>query len=254
MFHVIAVNLTPDLAHASADIGQGDFGELDAVQFHAVLEAFRRVDAIQNHEADPCLRIEVRGAKFIVRTAREKLFLYNARDTAEPAVELDADGIVRVLGARETTAAPEGRPAAPDVPPPHPSRGRPWIAALLLLLALALGGHTVYRAVRSHPVAPPLTGVVWIGETPEVDAIRRAAAGRYATGTAPGDRVITIAPDGHVSFGRVLASGERTDRTDTYRVGRRDRHVVLGTEHVGLISVENIDTLHYFGDAYERDH
>ena len=257
MFHVVAVNLTPDLAHASADIGQGDFGDLDAAQLHAVLEAFRHVDSIQNHEADPCLRIEVRGEKFIVRTARERLFLYDGRDHAQPAAELDADGIVRILAARDD--APAGnRPAAGapalDLPAARKSPRRTWIGAAILLLAAAVDVHTTYRAVRPHPIAAPTAGIDWPAESPEIAALRRAAAGRYVTGSAPGDRVIIVEPDGTVRFGRVLASGERIDRTDTYRIGRRERQTFLGTAHVGVITVESIDTLRYFSDAYERDH
>src|ERR1017187_7019650 len=97
MFQVITINLSTDTTTADVAHGAVDIGELTAEEFAALLERFRRLDAVQNHEAEPHLFVTAPAGKFRIRTGQGKLFLDNARDSSEPYADLAAEEIVRQL-------------------------------------------------------------------------------------------------------------------------------------------------------------
>ena len=97
MFNVTLVNLSADASAADTAHDRSDLGELPAAQVQALLEQFARLDAVSNADAEPQINLSVRSGKFIVRTGRGKLFLYNARDSAQPYAELTAAEIVSQL-------------------------------------------------------------------------------------------------------------------------------------------------------------
>lgn len=247
-FHITSVNLTADLRTASADLGACDFGERDDAQLFAMLEIFRQLDPLQNHAAEPHLVIEAPTGKFVVRTGQGRLFLYNARAINEPYVELDSSTILRELTKHEPAPEEAAAVAATEAARRTPHRG---IAVAILVAGLLLNGYTLYSVFYIDDVnaRPP---VKLVTDEKQLAALRLSAVGRYATGPAPGDRIIEVAADGKVRFFERTAGGERSDTDDTYRFGRHDSQLCLTTRDSGVIDVLNIDTLVYYRDTYRR--
>jgi hypothetical protein len=246
MLHAVAMNLTPDLHTAQPDLGACDFGEIGEADLIALLEKFRTIDPVQNLDAEPYIAITAASGKFHVRTNGQKLFLYDARDSAKAGMEMEAAAIARDLARA---------PAKPDQPKvdatPRPRRPRNGIAAAILCAGVLLNGYTLYSFFYIEDVnqKPP---IVLVTDGRELAGLRLSAAGRYATGKIPGDRIIEIEADDRVRFLRVTPSGERLDSTDTFRIGRHDKVVCLTTPDSGVIDVINIETISYYGDVYRR--
>lgn len=247
MFTVTTVNLAHDTRSASPGHGATDLGELSVEELSALLERFRAIDSLQNHDAEPHLIVVARAGKFIIRTSQGRLLLYNARDSTIPYVELTAEEIVAQLDRPVTTAAPfdddAQRPAAIT-----PSRG---IAVAILVAGLSLNGYTLYSVVYTESVNQK-PSVTLLTDTTERDARLRDAVGTYATGSQPGDRAMEITADGRIKFLEVGARNRAGDSTDTFRVGRHDTKLCLTTVESGIVDILNIDTLVYFRDTYKR--
>jgi hypothetical protein len=249
MFHVVTVNLAND--SSSADIAHGsiDVGELTADEFVALLERFRRLDPVQNHEADPHLLVTTRAGKFRIRTGQGKLHLDNPRDTTEPYAELSAAEIVEQLARGPSTEVPgDDGEAATAKPAATPNRG---IAAAILIAGLALNGYTLYSVFYTESVNEK-PAIVLLTDPAEITAHQNDVVGSFATGTQPGDRTITIDSQGRIKFGQVGANAGYNDNSDTFRLGRLGKNYCLNTVESGVIEVLNIDTIVYYRDAYKR--
>ncbi len=247
-FNLTTINLTADLRTARADLGACDFGERDDAQLFAMLEIFRQIDPVQNHAAEPQIVIEAPTGKFLVRTGQGKLYLYNARDTTEPYVELNSSAILREISLphadSDEAAAAEDAAAAKRTP----HRG---IAISILIAGLLLNGYTLYSVFYIDDVNEK-PAVKLVTDDKELTTLQAAVAGHYATGSEPGDRAIDIGADGRVRFLKRIATGERADGDDTYRVGRHDSQLCLSTRDSGVIDVQNAETVVYYRDTYRR--
>lgn len=251
MFKVTTVNLSSDTTAAATDHGESDLGEMSAVQLTALLERFAAIDPIQNAEADPLIRLSAPAGQFLVRTSLGRLFLYNARNTTEPAAELTPEQIVALV---DRPGSPGISPEPTDVsdattrPAIAPSRG---IAIAILCAGLALNGYTLYSAFYTDSVHEKVA-VTLLTDPAELAAQKQAVAGTYATGEKLGDRVISITQDGQVSFAEIGNARSISNGADTYRIGRREKKICLTTTDSGIIDVVNIDTLIYYRDTYRR--
>jgi hypothetical protein len=126
-----------------------------------------------------------------------------------------------------------------------------WLAGAILAGAVLLGGKTLQLAMKSKPIETEPTDIVW-SDVSTAAPVQATAAGRYATGRESGDRILLIGADGGVQFGRIGLTGERIDQTDRYRTGRRGQRAVLVTSRSGVIDVQSIDAVRYYGDDYRR--
>jgi hypothetical protein len=249
MFTVTTVNLSSDTTRADAALGPAELGALSSEEFTALLERFRLLDSTQNHEADPQLVVSAAAGRFLIRTGKGKLFLYNARDPTEPYSELAPVDIVAHLD-RQLTSPPFGttepHTGAPPQPAPHYA-----IAFAILAAGLALNGYTLYSVFYTESVNVPVA-VVLVTETTELAARNREAVGSYATGSQPGDRVITITTEGSITFFEIGVKDGVTHNTDTFKLGRRDKKFCLLTAESGVVDIVNPDTLLYYRDTYRR--
>jgi len=126
-----------------------------------------------------------------------------------------------------------------------------WLAGAILAGAVLLGTRTFLSAMKSAPVETEPTDIVW-GDARTAAPAQATTAGRYTTGREPGARILIIGTDDGVQFGRIGLTGERIDQTDRYRAGRRSQRSVLVTSRSGLIDVQSIDAVRYYGDDYRR--
>src|SRR4051812_25825214 len=97
MFQVVTVNLATDTSGASSAHGVIDVGELTRDEFAALLERFRGLDSIKNHEPDPLLLVAPRAENFRIRPGGENLPPGTAPTPVDPFVEPPADEIIRQL-------------------------------------------------------------------------------------------------------------------------------------------------------------
>jgi hypothetical protein len=248
MFKVSTINLAPDARSAAADLGTQVVGELDAGKLLALLEAFRELDSIQNVEADPQIAIQAHGGKFAVRTGHKKLFLYNARNATEPAVELTADEIVAQLDRTALAAATPVEEPTADVPP-SPNRG---LAVALFVVGLIFIGYALYSAFNTDLGNKPPT-LTAIDNSTELAAFQRTVIGTYMTGQELGHQGLIVEANGSMKFFQVLSHGQQDVIPDAYRIGRHETKLCLATKQYGaLIEVIDHDTLAYAGGTYKR--
>ncbi|HVU24568.1 MAG TPA: hypothetical protein VHE13_10620 [Opitutus sp.] len=251
MLTITLVHLAPDLSHAQADLGSTTYGDVDEDYLLAALESFRGIDPLQNTAAEPHLVIESSATKLLVRTGQGRLFVYNARDLSEPFVELDPAGVLRLLSRSVTASGLEAADAAPAVAAAAPPSRHSALAVIIITLAVILNGYTIYSFFHVRPVRPPPEFTL-VTDAAKADSLRTAAAGRYATGNEPGDRILEITADGHVRFLRVTSAGRRTLGEDAFRVAERNDHTCLVTAAKGIIDIRDIYTVVYFRDVYHR--
>lgn len=250
MFQVATVSLSADAGQAHASLGTTQLGDLSGADLFALLERFRQLDAVQNLEAEPHLAITTPSGRFLIRTGQGKLYLYNARDSAEPYSELTPAEIITHLERHAIPHAPD--PSLTDsTPPSAPSAPHRGIAAAILAAGLALNGYTLYSVfyVETVNVRPDVT---LITDAAELKTRQFDVVGTFATGGQPGDRTIVVGADGRVAFSEIGSRNRVTDNADTYRIGRRAGKLCLTTIDSGVIDVLNIDTLVYYRDTYRR--
>lgn len=247
MFNVTTVNLSTDTCAADIAHGRIDVGGLTGDEFIALLERFRRLDPVQNNDADPHLLVTTSAGRFRIRTGQGKLFLDNARNTADAYAELSPEEIVRHLG-RPTAPETPAEIGQPDTKAPTPNRA---IAAAILIAGLALNGYTLYSVFYTETVdeKPAVTLLI---DPAEITAHKNDVIGSFATGSQPGDRVITIDAGGKIKFAEIGARAGYNDNADTFRLGRIGKNYCLTTVDSGIVEVVNIDTLLYYRDTYKR--
>jgi hypothetical protein len=255
MFNVSTVNLSPDVSAASPDFGKTELGLLSGDELFALLVSLRRINELESSDADAHLFIEAPAGRYLVRTGRGKLYLYNARDTTEPYAELAPEEIVAHLDRTPTrapfAAANEPLPVAPSAsatPAPAPHRG---IAISILVAGLALNGYTLYSAFYTASVNQK-PAIILLTDPAELATHQHNVVGKYVTGDQPGDRVIIIFADNTVKFSEIGVARTLNNGTDAYRLGTHDNRLCLSTVESGVIDVINADTLLYYRDTYHR--
>lgn len=154
MFHTTLINLDPDGSRASSELGSQCVGELSAEELVALLHQFRALDPLQNVEADPEIVLERRRRKHIVRTAKGRLFFYDARNVLEQTLVLTPEEIVTEMESspavsrpRRLTATASDSAASPRYIPPAStavSALRPRHRAALALAAACFAGYVAY--------------------------------------------------------------------------------------------------------------
>ncbi len=249
MFTVTTVNLSSDTAVADAAFGPSDLGALSTEEFVALAERFSRIHAAQNLEADPHLLVTAPAGRFLIRTGQGKLFLYNARDTTQPYSEHLPAEIVALLDRQLTTppfAFTEAVAAAQPKAAPHYG-----IAFAILVAGLALNAYTLYSVFYTESVNETPV-VVLLVDPAELTSRGREVVGSYATGSQPGDRVITVTADGKIKFFEIGSKDGFTNNTDTFKLGRHEKKFCLLTTESGVVDIVNPDTFVYYRDTYRR--
>ena len=249
MFTVTTVNLSADPSAADCRVGPSELGVLTPDEFRSLLDRLSGIESAQPDGADPHLVVTSAAGRFIIRTGQGKLFLYNARNTTEPSSPLSPEELVTQLDPQITQAPFAFPPATPTKKPqaaPHYA-----IASAFFVAGLALNGYTLYtffniERVASHP------SVVVLTDRKEIATRDPDTLGSYATGSRPGDRVITVTPDGKVRFSELGSPDGISINTDTFRLGLHGKRLCLLTAESGVVDFVNPDTLLYYGDTYRR--
>ena len=248
MFTVTTVNLTSDTAGADPAFGAAELGPLSPAEFTALLSRFQQLDARQNHDADPHLLVSAAAGHFLIRTGQGKLFLSHARAPTEPCSELSASEIAAQLDRPHPGPLPTAPESGATGPKPAPHYA---IACAILIAGLGLNGYTLHAIYTTESVnVTPV--VVLLTDPTELAARGREAIGRYATGSLPGDRMITVTADGTIQFLELGVKDGITRDTDTFKLGRHNQKFCLLTAGSGVVDIVNPDTLLYYRDTYRR--
>lgn len=257
MMRVSTVNLSPNLDRVDPAHGTVDRGEMSASALGDLLAAFCETDPYLNLEHDPRVLVRTNDAWYAIRTERGRLHLYNARDTSQPGSEMDLADLIAAVHNAPASASPASPPETqlPSSPLRRKSKAVP--ATVLLLCGLGLNAWGVLQFLHSEPVATP-AAYSPINDGERTALYLRKLAGTYATGRAPGDRVISIARDGRISFDVLVrdASGEiRITRgpAQTCGFGRRASGAIcLTTTNSGAVGIGADGSLFYSGVTYRR--
>jgi hypothetical protein len=267
MFTVTVCNLSRDARTAIEGGGSVNLGTLSAEELTALLDQFIEIDALENSDHDPEIRVQSRRERFIIRTGQKKLFLQDARNLAEPAyvltvaeilAELDGSAAAKrtvppMAMAVSSEAAPEDAGTAPpmEITPMPVVPARPWPLGLIGVV-LALGGYVAYsewsadRGSSDRADFAPLTAA-------ERQAEDSSLTGVYSTGSEPGQHGIVILGDGKLKLFQVYAQAAPGVVYGSYRFGRVDGKLCLATDQPGgLIKVIDRESLEFCGEIYKR--
>jgi hypothetical protein len=244
-FPVVTHGVSPDLERIHPDFGRLNRGDISRQALAKVLETYRQLD---NPWGAFISRFEVEAetGRFVIRSADKQLTLALADQTAAQGVPLTVDQILQRLEQAPVISV------APPRPPPDPL----WFSVATIVLFCA-GVALIAHALRRTPEPLELdqvADVILVADPADAQARQQAVAGLFATGRAPGDRHITITPKGQVvfaEFGARQALGLNSD-ADGFRIGQRNNHTCLVTNHSGVIEALSSNILVYYGDAYRR--
>lgn len=257
---VSTVNLSVLLDDISPAHGTIDRGEMTPESLADLLTSFQQIDPALNMEHDPQVLVRTSDARHLIRTERGRLFLYDARDTSRPGVEMPLDGLIAAIQ-RSPAPAPPGGLAAPE----PETVGAPSVRAKVtrrLAIALLLGGIGLnalgfYQLLQSDPTRPTIP-YTRIKDDEHTALYLRKLAGTYATGNQPGHRIISLTADGGISFDVLIqnAAGEtRIARGPAQRCGfgrRPSGAICLTTVSYGPVIIHADGSLFYSGDTYRR--
>jgi cobyrinic acid a,c-diamide synthase len=261
MFRATLINWERETAQAALEMPPRPLGLLSSDEVRELLEQFRALDPLQNAEADPEVHLEVRRHKHVVRTGQGRLFLYDPRNSLDPALVLTAEEIIAELdgsAAAARTRAPFMSPALPEelapvASAPRPvSPLRPHPRAVLAGASLCLAGYLAY-AQFSAEWAAPVVAFEPLTDASQIEAHRASLEGVYMTGAQPGHHGIALAADGTMKLFQLNPQGPPSLIQDTYRVGRTDGTLsVRGGQPGGVIRVSGSTALVFCGETYQR--
>jgi hypothetical protein len=250
MFKISTIYLDPDLHHAGVQHGSVNRGEMDAAGIVALLEKFSSIDAMEMLDMDPQIIAAGRNCKLIIRTNRKKLFVYNAENMNESAVEMTPAEIVQKLDNIKLAPAAEEVEQSRAAPAPAPSR--PGVGYALLAFALLVNVYTVYSMLSKPPQIDDKSDVVYVASAHDMARTQQAVAGTYATGSGKGNRVLIINADGSLQYNEIGAPGNPLPWTGTYRIGSRHQNSCLSVDGGSVIDVVDSNTVIYYRDTFHR--
>ena len=264
MFRVTVVNFEPATGQASSEIGSCSLGEIGAAELLDLFTRLRAVDPIQNVEAEPEIRIEIRRQRYVVYTGQQHLYFHEAWNAAEPARVLLPEQIIgeldgtaaaarkqfvedRARGVKTAPAVVEP-PRAPKRPPMPPKVRRAILTTVLLTLSVYVA-EPLLSATRDSAAA----GFEPISDPKQLSAYQEDLAGVYMSGSQPGHYGIALSADGTMKFFQLNARGIPGVIRDTFRVGRIDgRLCVMGSLPGGPMVLVGKHTISYSGETFER--
>jgi hypothetical protein len=252
MFKISTLYLDPDGRHAGLQHGSVSRGEMDVAAILALLEKFQSVDALEMIDVDPQIIAAGRDSKVIIRSNRKKLFVYNAENMNEAAIEMTPAEVVRKLeGGRPAPSAAEEAAQLPG-PPAAPETSHPGVGYALLAFAVLINVYTVFSLFSKPPQIDDKSDVVYVTDASEIARKQQAVAGTYATGQGKGNRILIIGGDGSLQYSEIGAPGNPPPWTGTYRVGSRNQKSCLSVAGASVIDVVDPNTLIYYRDTFRR--
>jgi hypothetical protein len=244
-------HLAPDAAQTDASPRDQSLGELTPDQLGALLERFRGLDPVKNHELDPHLEVQTTARRFIVRLSARKFYLYDARDSSQAATELEVPGLLAVFAGQPAPAGLEPAETPRELPPSVPVKRK--LGPVLLVAGLGLNAWAAYVFLRPAPTEPlPVSAPVT--DAGDLARLRDPLFGTYATGpgTNPGDRLIVLGPGDTVQLQVLEANHAVRSEVVTGILVRQQGRLAIAVPGAGFIAPQPDGSLLYFGDTYHH--
>lgn len=248
MFKVSTIYLDAEARHADIQHGTVNRGQLGEPELIKLLENFRAIEAVETIDTDPQIVVSGHGCKLTIRTNRKRLFVYNAENMNEAAIEMSSAEIWRRLSKVEPapTAAEADQFYLADAP------SRIGLAYVLFAAAVLINVYTVYSLFSGGPTVDDKSDITLVHDAHEASRQQQLVAGTYATGRERGDRILIIRADGSLQNSEIGAPGNPPPKTGTYHVGMRDQKLCLSVDGGSVIDVIDHDTVMYYRDTYKR--
>jgi len=250
-FSVTLHQLAPDMSEASHRLSDTAARPLSAAAVRQMIEAFARLAPGTQYPTQPELRIVGPAGSFLVQ-ARNGEMRVSSWSAQASGASLSCDQIVAlVLGLDAPGAGPQPGAAASGGARRNSARGK---FAALVLGVVAVNGGTAWLLTQPPPPLPPeVLPACQIVAPERAQRVLDDFAGEFDTGTAEGDRHLTIRRDGGIRWFK-WGAGRTVEEETTLqaRAAESRGRAVLVTENSGMIELKDPITIVYFGDAYRR--
>ena len=209
-YRVTLVQLTPGALALGAPADKVELGQIPAEEIYRLAGNLMKLDVSGHPKAEPGIlvhrddkgwRIAVHHGRLCMHKSTSLFDEYWTVENPEGLAQLPPFGLV---------AAPAPKPVRrqnTSAKSPKLMRTVGEVAGLFLVaLGLIIVGFKFGLPQRRLSDLPPELVIV----TADSDraSVFTAVAGSYVTGRKPGDRVVTISPDGHVAFSRIGKDGK----------------------------------------------
>jgi hypothetical protein len=228
-------------------------GDLSSAELISLLHRFKSATGTDLAAAE--LTVTSPGGSCTIRNLSGKLVVRSTRDGHARDLYFSPEDIVDHLD-RSTTWSPFEPAVATVKPEPRglPNRGSssPILAASSFALGIGILLFAVHAATIQHPASPPVMVSRSLEPANDQAARLKNAVGKFATGPAPGDRVIVIGSDQSVRFYEIGPNGPADVVADSVTLGRHDTQACLATTANGVIDLTGTDSIVYSRDLYLR--
>jgi hypothetical protein len=248
-----APGFTVTLHHLSPDAKQAgiEFPDLEipAVPEKKLRDLIRSLAALASKNlgaAAPELRISAPQGRYIVRIAEGQLRI-TSWDIRVGGTSFSADQVFGLITGADA-AAEESAEVGSPLSAKRSSRG------LLALLAVLVLGTNVFTAWwMTRPPEPPFLPEFTPLQPEQAERLMADAAGDYRTGTAEGDRTLTITRDAKVRWAKFGPKQTMVESADlkVRAVQSRGQRALLADEQA-LITVADPATLIFYNETYRR--
>jgi hypothetical protein len=250
MTKISTISLDADAHHAGVQHGTISRGELDAAKITELLGNFQSIDGMEMLDLDPQVIAAGRECTLIIRTSRKKLFVYNAKNMNEAAVEMTpAEILQRLDNVKPAMAVEEVAEAGMAAAPPPSRSGMGWF---LLAVALLINGYTGYSIFSRGKDINDKSDIIIATDASQIAQQQRTVAGTYATGSTAGNRMLIIGADGTLQYSEIGAPGNPPPWNGTYHIGSRNNNLCLSVDGDSVVDVIDNDTLLYYRDTFHR--
>lgn len=256
LFIVVLHHLSPDVKETGVQFADTELRGIPEERLRSLVAALSALTRKNHGTAVPELRITAPLGRFSVQIAEGKL-RFNSWSTRVGGFDLTEDEIVSVITGSEDRLQGTLRPAnaakivavAPPAEESAPSSPGKIISVIAVIIAI--NAITVWMVIR--PAPNPFLPETTLLAPEQAERLLKDVAGEYRTGSAPGDRGITIATDGRIHCVKFGKGGMVIEATDiTSEAVQKAGHASLRTSSQGLVEFIDSSTVTLFGDTYRR--
>jgi hypothetical protein len=239
-YRVTLLQLKPDLSAAGSPTDKLDLGAQSLEEVFALAGKLQKIDISANPKLEPALLV-YRGEKgWRIVANRGLLRVHESTSSIDDYWTVDSPkGLANLPPFRQSNPAASGTSGGWSAAPARPRKRGAMRSGLevvgLMLLGVVLIAVGLWYGMPHRRLTDLPGSVVVINTSPEKESLFSAVAGVYTTGTGkkPGDAILEITADGHVSLKSIGKDGRpinppRID-SEQAKAGRRDQSACVIT-------------------------
>lgn len=239
-YRVTLVQLTAGAAALAPAGDKVELGQIPAEEIYRLAGNLMKLDVSANPKAEAGILVyrDDKGWRIAVRHGR--LTMYKSTSLLDEYWTVETpDGLAELPPFTPASASPAAKAARKQAAQAKGFNALRTVGEVVGLFAVALvliivGFHYGLPQRKLSDLPPELQIVTSDSDRASVFT---AVAGSYATGKKPGDRIVTISPDGHVAFSRIGKDGKPspTQGEEMARAYRKGTQAVIVTS-IGMIA------------------